>query len=206
MADSHLCLLVLIVYLLWRVLLSRQHQPTQSHPKAVRTTRLRLLKPRTPDDCPQCRRETLSPALEKPKPRSIRPWSEVKSRRGAPEQIDTQGFACGRPGCIYFGVADAQLHALVGDGAHGKAERIQTLHSVQGRLFRCQACGHTLTSRRHTPLYRLKTASQRIAEVLAALAEGLDVSAAVRVFGHSEATITRWLRRAGDHGETLHDR
>jgi IS1 family transposase len=55
-------------------------------------------------------------------------------------------------------------------------------------------------------LYHLKTASSRVAEVLAALAEGLDTSAAVRVFGHSEATISRWLRRAGDHGETLHQR
>jgi IS1 family transposase len=57
-----------------------------------------------------------------------------------------------------------------------------------------------------TPLYRLKTASQRVGEVLTALAEGLSVGAAVRVFGHDHATITTWLTRAGMHSATLHDR
>jgi IS1 family transposase len=95
-------------------------------------------------------------------------------------------------------VGDAQIHALVGDGTHGKTERIQT--------FRCQACQTTFSARRNTPLYRLKTASYRVAEVLTALAEGLDVAAAVRVFGHRPATITRWLARAGEHSATLHER
>ncbi len=57
-----------------------------------------------------------------------------------------------------------------------------------------------------TPLYRLKTASQRVGEVLTALAEGLSVAAAVRVFGHRHATIMTWLTRAGQHSATLHDR
>jgi IS1 family transposase len=121
----------------------------------------------------------------------------VKSRRGAPKRIDTQGFACTNRICAYYRIRDAQIHALVGDGMDGRRERIQT--------FRCQACGTTFTARRDTPLYRLKTASQRVAEVLTALAEGLDVSAATRVFGHRHATITSWLRRAGEHSATLHD-
>jgi IS1 family transposase len=61
-------------------------------------------------------------------------------------------------------------------------------------------------ARRDTRLYRLKTPSQRVGEVLTALAEGLDVSAATRVFGHRQATLTTWLRRAGTHSVTLHDR
>lgn len=55
-------------------------------------------------------------------------------------------------------------------------------------------------------MYRLKTASRRVAEVLTALAEGLDLSAAVRVFGHGEGTMRCWLARAGEHGERLHGR
>ncbi len=62
----------------------------------------------------------------------LRPWSEVKSRRGAPKRIPTDGFACPNQQCLYFGVTDAHIHALVGDGKHGRAERIQP--------FRCQAC------------------------------------------------------------------
>jgi IS1 family transposase len=44
-----------------------------------------------------------------------------------------------------------------------------------------------------------------VAEVLTALAEGLDVAAATRVFGHRHATITRWVTRAGAHSMALHD-
>ncbi len=40
----------------------------------------RLLKPRTPLDCPICR--LASPGV-KPASTPVRPWSEVKSRRGA---------------------------------------------------------------------------------------------------------------------------
>jgi hypothetical protein len=42
--------------------------------------------------------------------------------------------------------------------------------------------------------------------VLSALAEGLDQSAAERVFGFRQATITRWLTRAGEHAQILHKR
>ncbi|HEX6478916.1 MAG TPA: hypothetical protein VF043_08720 [Ktedonobacteraceae bacterium] len=112
--------------------------------------------------------------------------------------MNTAGFACPNQQCMYFGVTHAQIHALVGDGKHGCAERIQT--------FRCQACHSTFSARRNTPLYRLKTPSQQVAVVLSALAEGLDASAAERVFGFRQATITRWLTRAGGHAHTLHER
>src|SRR5262249_40412482 len=118
--------------------------------------------------------------------------------RGAPKRIDTQGFACANQQCEYFGKTDAHFHALVGDGLHGQAERIQT--------FRCQACRTTFTSRRNTPLYRLKTPSQQVAVVLSALAEGLDPSAASRVFDFRQATISTWLTRAGEHAQSLHKR
>jgi hypothetical protein len=122
----------------------------------------------------------------------------VKSRRGAPKRIPTEGFACPNQQCSYFGITDARVHALVGDGKHGQAERIQT--------FRCQACHTTFTARRNTALYRLKTPSNQIAMVLTALAEGLDASAAERVFGYRQATITTWLARALEHAQTLHER
>jgi IS1 family transposase/transposase-like protein len=128
----------------------------------------------------------------------VRPWHEMKSRRGAPKRIDTQGFACPNRDCPYFGSTDPHIHALVGDGKHGHAEQIQT--------FRCQACRTTFTARRHTPLYRLKTPSQQVAIVLAALAEGLDASAAERIFGYRQTTITTWLSRAGEHAQSFHER
>jgi IS1 family transposase/transposase-like protein len=165
----------------------------------VKHSRLpRLLKPRTPDDCPACRLAASASSGGGPGPAPVRPWREMKSRRGAPKRINTEGFACPNPKCSYFGNTVAREHALVGDGKHGKAEHIQT--------FRCQACRTTFTSRRNTPLYRLKTPSQQVGMVLSALAEGLDPSAASRVFGSRQATITTWLTRAGEHAQTLHER
>jgi transposase-like protein len=169
------------------------------HSKAValHTAVQRLLKPRTPLDCPACRlSSTLSSGVE-PAPLPVRPWREVKSRRGAPKRVNTEGFACPNRKCLYSGITDAHVHALVGDGTHGHAERIQT--------FRCQACHTTFSARRDTPLYRLKTPSHQVAMVLTALAEGLDPSAAERVFGYRQATITTWLSRAGEHAQTLHE-
>ena len=40
--------------------------------------------------------------------------------------------------------------------------------------------------------------------VLTARACGLDPSAAERVFGYRQATITNWLSRAGEHAQALH--
>ncbi len=174
----------------------RYHAP-RSRRGAVGAPGQRLLKPRTPEDCPACRQQAAVSTMNTPVRSPVRPWREVKSRRGAPKRIATDGFACPTPTCVYYRITDAQIHALVGDGTHGKYECIQT--------FRCQACKTTFSSRRSTPLYQLKTASRRVAEVLTALSEGLDIAAAVRVFGHRHATITTWITRAGEHGARLHD-
>ena len=128
-------------------------------------------------------------------PVPVRPWREVKSRRGAPKRIHTEGFACPNQQCAYFGITDAHIHALVGDGRHGHAERIQT--------FRCQACRTTFTAG-VIPLVPFENPFPSVARVLSALAEGLDPSAAERVFGYRQATIITWLSRAGEHAQTLH--
>ncbi len=192
-------IIALLLCVLWvMVRRARRHHAAQLDKSSTAAIRQRLLKPRRPDDCPTCCHQPVRPAPTTTPPPSIRPWRELKSRRGAPRRIATDGFACPNPACAYYRITNAEVHALVGDGTHGKHERIQT--------FRCQACQTTFTSRRDTPLYRLKTPSTRVAEVLSALAEGLTVAAAVRVFGHGEGTITTWLTRAGEHSATLHDR
>ncbi len=157
--------------------------------------RWRHWRPRTPDDCAHCRQAgNLSPrALQTP---GVRPWREGRSRRGAPRRIATEGYACRTPGCPYAGITDGQIHALVADGHHGRTDHIQD--------FVCQACGSRVSSRWGTALSQLKTPPARIGEVLSALAEGLTVGAAVRVFGHGEATITRWRDRAAQQAARLH--
>jgi len=198
--SLHVFVFLLVVCLLLLARLGRldwfTFRPSSSRGGVKRSTFHRLLKPRSPDDCPACRLTSSASSAGEPAPVPVRPWCEVKSRRGAPKRIDTEGFACPNPQCTYFGKTEAHVHALVGDGKHGRLERIQTL--------RCQACHSTFTARRDTPMYRLKTPSHQVAMVLSALAEGLDPSAAARVFGSRQATITTWLTRAGEHAQTLH--
>jgi hypothetical protein len=80
-------------------------------------------KPKSPDDCPHCRAGI---HLHRPaKSADIEPWSNRKSRRGAKKQIHTDGLACLNPNCTYFGVRDAGIHALVGNGKRGMARDIQ---------------------------------------------------------------------------------
>lgn len=165
------------------------------HRDIVRLPRvLRRWRPRTPDDCALCRLADTGAAV--PLPPTVRPWREGRNRRGAPRRISTDGFACRKPRCRYYGIIDARIHALVADGHHGRSDRILD--------FQCRACGSRVTARWGTALYQLKTPPSRIGEVLSALAEGLDIGAAVRVFGHSETTITRWRDRAAQHADRVH--
>ena len=135
-------------------------RPSSSRGRAKRSRLHRLLKPRSPDDCPACRLASPASSAGGPAPAPVRPWREVKSRRGAPKRVNTQGYACPNQQCLYFGNTDAQIHALVGDGKHGQAERIQT--------FRGPACRTAFSARRDTALYRLNPPSHQVAMVLSA--------------------------------------
>ncbi len=158
----------------------------------------RCLRPRSPLDCPACSQTALLTVGKEYTCAPVRPWREVKSRRGAHKRVNTEGVACPNQACLYYRISAAQVHAIVSDGRTGKAERIQR--------WRCQACQTKFSARLHAPMYRMKTPSRQVALVLSALVEGLDVSAAERVFGVRQATITRWLLRAGAHAQTLHQR
>jgi hypothetical protein len=111
-------LLIVLSALIWAWY--RRQRP-QSSPAAVQ--RQRLLQPRTPEDCPVCRQQAAPTATAVARP-PLTPWSTVKSRWGAPKRIDTAGYACPKPTCAYYRITDAQIHALIGDGAAGKMERI----------------------------------------------------------------------------------
>lgn len=80
-------------------------RPSSSRGGAKRNTLHRLLKPRTPDDCPACRLGSRPWSGRGPAPAPVNPWSEVKSRRGAPKRVNTDGYACPNRNCPYFGYA-----------------------------------------------------------------------------------------------------
>jgi len=155
----------------------------------------RPLKPRTPNDCPVCRRPHPTPLWGNPRQAGVLPWSERKSPRGRRKTICTAGHACPNPDCDYYGNTDATFHALVGAGKRG-TERTQQLL--------CQACGKCFSSRLGTALYRLRTPAAQVAQVLLAINLGLTIADAQLLFGHPEVTIRLWLTRAGQHAEKVH--
>jgi transposase-like protein len=162
----HVFLLLLLFFLMFALarlcsLCWSHHCPAHSAATAKHTPIQRLWHRHAPHAIAPCRLSCTISAGVGPAPASVRPWREVKSRRGAPKRVNTEDFACPNHQCPYSGITDAHVHALVGDGTHSRAEQIQT--------FRCQACHSTFTARRHTPLYRLKTPSRQVAVVLNAL-------------------------------------
>ena len=86
-------------------------QPSHSAGASRRNSVHRLLKPRTSLDCPACRLASTASSGEEPALGPVHPWREVKSRRGAPKRVNTEGFACPNPHCAYCGITDAQVHA-----------------------------------------------------------------------------------------------
>jgi hypothetical protein len=134
---SSLVLSILLLWLLWHWPQLWLHLQTTT----LAAARERLLKPRTPPDCPRCRQARATAADQPPSRIPVTPWRERKSRRGAMGRILTQPFACPNRACLYYQITNADIHALLGDGAHGQHERRETL--------RCPPLRHDL---HHTPL------------------------------------------------------
>ena len=196
MPDVRAILLIFSIFLLlWLQWLRSPGIPLPPAPAPKKKKKPRL-HPRTPKACPQCRAGAQAGEEQAAQRPAVIPWSQVKGPGGPKKTVNTEGHACPCKACVYYGIRDAEIHALVGCGTHGKKERIQDL--------RCQACRTKFSVRLNTPLHRLKTSAEKFATVLSALAEGLDVAAAARVFGVSEATIDRWRERAARHAEIMH--
>lgn len=90
-ADRFCCFALLVLVLLVCLASARpRHQHRWTHHTSLALTLQRLLKPRTPADCPACRQLATAPADPPPAPASLRPWRALKSRPGAAKRTDTQ--------------------------------------------------------------------------------------------------------------------
>ena len=180
-----------IVRLWWRLNRGR----VKRWMKRAKAYRPRKRHPKSPKDCPHCQRGVrLSGVQIEGK---VKPWSEVKSRRGRKKRYRTEGYACLNPECAYFGQRDEHVHALVRHTVRGKDKDIVYL--------KCQACGRVFSSRKGTPLYNLKTKVKRVEMVLWFLAEGVNYAVLMRYTGHKDATMARWLERVARHSRGWHD-
>ena len=63
----------------------------------------RLLRPRTPEDCPFCgeEHEKHCHPLVRLRQQPV-PYKERKSRRGRPKEKQTEGYCCWNLGCEYY--------------------------------------------------------------------------------------------------------
>ncbi len=187
----------LILVLLWAVIWEHTLLGLYSRWRGRRQRAKRgwNLKPRTPEDCPVCCLEKRLAQLDIQ--RTARAWSAVKSRRGRPKTHDTDGQACMEPGCEYYKDTDGTHHALRWDGTRNKNEATPSVE--------CGACGRKHTTRLGTPMYGLKTASERVTLATHLAMKGLSIADISEVLGHSEETVRRWLARSGQHSECLHE-
>jgi len=167
----------------------------QAEVEGNRTKRARENQPRSPKDCPACAAQPGQCAEHGQ--RVVEAWSTRKSKRGRPKQVESDGYCCNNPACVYYGITDGRVHALVSHGRRCKTEAVQ--------YWKCEACQKVSTSRRNTAMYRLHTASQRVQEVTTALGEGVDLAAGTRIFGPDQRTLYRWLERAAQHAQRVHN-
>jgi len=112
----HVFLLLLLFVLMFSLarlcsLCWPHHGPVQSAAATRCTPLQRLLKPRTPLDCPACSLSCAYSSVVGPAPSPVRPWREMKSRRGAPKRVNTEGFACPNQQCPYSGITNTHIHA-----------------------------------------------------------------------------------------------
>jgi hypothetical protein len=131
--------------------------------KAKKPRKPAVMRPKSEMDCQHCVKEKGEKANPEQK-KAIVAWRERKGRGGRRRGISTEGYFCSNKGCEYYGIRDERIHALVGDGSHGKHEVIRDL--------KCQACGKKFTIRKHTILYRLKTHSGMVEKIMWLLAVG----------------------------------
>jgi IS1 family transposase/transposase-like protein len=188
--------LTVVVGLLLKGPAKRRWQRWQEGRRGKPKKRPYTLRPRTPKDCLDCRVEA---QLKLPEvTRATQAWSEVKSPRGRPKTYDSDGQACMNRACRYYRDTDGLHHALRRDGRRNKCEATPQ--------WECGACLSKHTARLGTPLYRLKTSSERVKLATHLAMKGNSIADISEVLGHSQTTVARWLDRGGVHSDRLHER
>ena len=78
------------------------------------------------------------------------------------------------------------------------------IHSYPQRRYRCTTCKRTFAATRGTALYRLRSDEETLARVVTLLAFGCRPAAIAAALGLDARSVAAWHRRAGAHGERVH--
>jgi transposase-like protein len=78
-------------------------------------------------------------------------------------------------------------------------------HSLKDKRCICDVCEQTFATTRGTIFYRLRSDPQLVMWVIVLLAYGCPIQGIVKAFGLDERTVCDWHRRAGRHGQQVHE-
>ncbi len=73
------------------------------------------------------------------------------------------------------------------------------------RMLRCSTCKARFSERKGTPLFDARLPAEAVTAVLSRVAEGVGTRKTARLTGVHPDTVTRYIRLAGDHAQSLHD-
>jgi transposase-like protein len=79
------------------------------------------------------------------------------------------------------------------------------IQSQKEKRYLCHVCGKTFTATKGTIFYRLRTKPEKVMQVITLLAYGCPRQAIVQAFGLDERTVQDWWKRAGKHGQRVHE-
>ena len=136
-------------------------------------------------ECPACQKaESPDPIPEKP--------PVIEHHLGRPRCVDTSNHYCPYPDCSHYGWLG--LGNIISNG-----------HPNGGiwRQLQCVVCGKYFMETTGTIFYRSRTPPEIIWMALSALAEGLDIRGAARVFEVKPDDVQHWLEQASRHMETV---
>ena len=114
--------------------------------------------------------------------------------QGRPESEDLSIFCCQNERCPDYGRR-----------ARGNLSVCMRYGKQQRRLLYCKTCKARFSERKGTPLFDSRLAEDKVAAVLAHIAEGVGVRKTGRLVGVSKDTVVRYSLRAGEHAQQLHD-
>jgi transposase-like protein len=107
---------------------------------------------------------------------------------------DLSRFCCLNPACSDHGKRN-----------HGNLTVPARYGPNKTRVLRCSTCKVRFTERKGTPLYGARLPTEKAVAVLAHVAEGVGTRKTARLLGVHKDTVTRYIRRAGEQAQNLHD-
>jgi len=107
---------------------------------------------------------------------------------------DVRRFCCLDPACPDHGKRN-----------HGNLTVPMRYGPDQRRLLRCSTCKARFSERKGTPLFDARLPADKAVSVLAHVAEGVGTRKTARLVGVHRDTVTRYIRRAGEHAHDLHE-